>query len=350
VSSVNHPDVIVVGGGIIGLLTAWYLRQQSVQVMVIERGGIGRESSWAGGGILSPLYPWRYDDTVTRLAQWSQNHYWGLCQQVQDETGIDPQWQRSGFLSLNVDDVGDAFSWAKRWGYRVESVSGEKLSGLEPELGIDTDGIWMPDVAQVRNPRLAQALRAWLVQDGVVLREQDAVRQLLTEHSRIVGVMTESGRFHADQVVIAGGAWTARILAELGCPAEISPVKGQMILIRAIPGLVTRMVICDERYVIPRRDGRVLFGSTLEYEGFDKTTDDAVQRLLMERACALIPKLGNYPIERHWAGLRPGTPDGVPFIGKHPDITGLYINAGHFRNGVVTGPASAEKLVRLMLG
>jgi glycine oxidase len=171
---------------------------------------------------------------------------------------------------------------------------------------------------------------------------------LLGEHG-VHGLMTEQGEFKAERVVIAGGAWSALLLEATGVTLPIRPVRGQMILYRAEPDVVQRIVLSRDRYVIPRRDGRILVGSTLEEVGFDKSTTRAAMQELESEATRLIPALANYPIEHHWAGLRPGSPHGIPYIMQHPRIEGLFINTGHFRNGVVLGLASARLLADILL-
>ncbi len=164
------------------------------------------------------------------------------------------------------------------------------------------------------------------------------------------GVACGRERFPADHVVVAGGAWTARILGALGEPVPVEPVRGQMLLFRARPGLLKHILLYEGRYAIPRRDGRILMGSTMERVGFDKSTTRQALDELRKAAYSLLPALRESELERHWAGLRPGSPEGVPVIGVHPQVAGLYINSGHFRNGVVTGPASARLLTQIILG
>jgi glycine oxidase len=165
----------------------------------------------------------------------------------------------------------------------------------------------------------------------------------------ISGVISRKGKFHAEQVVIAGGAWSSLLLREAGFRLAVKPVRGQMIMYKASPLLLQHIVLSEGRYVIPRRDGRVLVGSTLEDVGYDKSTTTEARESLQEAAMRLVPGLAAFPVERHWSGLRPGSPHGVPFIGKYSKIKGLYINAGHYRNGVVLGPASCRLVADIML-
>ncbi|WP_338055862.1 glycine oxidase ThiO [Sulfurivermis fontis] len=341
---------MVVGGGVIGLLSARELASGGCRVRLLEMNGVGRASSWAGGGILSPLYPWRYPDPVTELARWSQAAYPELAERLRDEGGIDPEWTRNGMLMLDTSDQVQARSWAERFGYRLELLDGVGLRQCEPALADGDAALWMADVAQVRNPRLVRAVRHALVKQGGLIEEGCEVTELLVRGGRVAGVRTMRGDFSADVVVMAAGAWSGRLLAELAVRPEIRPVRGQMLLFRGPPGLVSRIILGPRHYVIPRRDGRVLVGSTMEEVGFDSTTTAAAREELLAAAVGLVPALAACELERHWAGLRPGSPDGVPYIGEHPEVAGLYLNSGHFRNGVVLAPASARLLADLVLG
>ena len=344
------PDCIVVGGGIIGMLTARELALAGLRVRLLERGQTGRESSWAGGGILSPLYPWRYPAGVTALAKWSQAQYLSLIEALQQQTGIDAQWTQNGMLMLAPADGEEALVWARQYGYGMEHLDASALHDIEPRLA-DSIGsaLWMAEVAQVRNPRMMQALHRSLGMLGVEIIEHCEVKGISLAHGRVQGVDTSQGEMPCERAVIAGGAWTGQLLVEMGISLPVEPVRGQMLLFKTEPGLISRIILSGERYMIPRRDGRVLVGSTMEWVGFDKHTTEAAREQLYADAIATLPVLADYPIEHHWAGLRPGSPSGEPFIGELPRIAGLYVNAGHFRNGVVMGYASARLLADLML-
>jgi glycine oxidase len=349
-SSERHFDCLVVGGGLIGMLTARELAQAGLSIGLVERGETGRESTWAGGGILSPLYPWRYPAAVSALATWSQTRYPALAEDLQAESGIDPEYQHNGLLILDTEEAEQAKRWAVQWQRSLELVNEGQIRELEPALGdVPAQAVWMPEVGQMRNPRLAQALRKSIENQGVHLFEHTPVKGLLLGETGVHGVLTEQGEFKADRVVIAGGAWSGRLLESTGVTLPVRPVRGQMILYRAEPDVVQRIVLSRDRYVIPRRDGRILVGSTLEEAGFDKSTTPAAMQELEGEARRLIPALAGYEIEHHWAGLRPGSPHGIPYIMQHPRIEGLFINTGHFRNGVVLGLASARLLADILL-
>ncbi len=342
----------VIGGGLIGMLTARELALAGRDVVLLERGETGRESSWAGGGILSPLHPWRYPDAVTQLARWGQQHYGALTQALATKTGIDPEWTRSGLMWLSTDEKAEALGWAAREGYDLGVLDGESaVRDCEPVLAAGfSEALFMSSVAQLRNPRLMQSARAELLRLGVEIHEAVEVRGFVTQGDHLKALVTHAGELDAEQAVVASGAWSGDLLAQTGLSLPIKPVRGQMVLFRAEPGLLTRMVMHQDRYLIPRRDGRILAGSTVEDVGFVKqTTGDALAEL-KAAAFAMVPALERFPVEHHWAGLRPGSPTGIPYIGEHPHMRGLFVNAGHYRNGVVLGLASTRLVADLVLG
>ena len=170
---------------------------------------------------------------------------------------------------------------------------------------------------------------------------------IIKKSGKVTGVSSSMGDIIADNVLVAGGAWSANLLKNINISVE--PVKGQMILFKTEPGKIKRITLSQDRYVIPRKDGRVLVGSTLEHTGFDKSTTTAAREELMQEAFRIIPCLKEAEVEFHWAGLRPGSTKGIPYICSIPGVEGLYLNAGHYRNGVVLGPASARLAADLIL-
>lgn len=344
-------DCLIVGAGLIGMLTARELRAAGLRVTLVDRGAGGHEASWAGGGILSPLYPWRYPDPVNALARWSQRQYPQLLADIHAQSGIDPEYERSGLLILDDGDEAETAVWAHRFDMRLETADSTRQRELEPALGATSARAWwLPEIAQVRNPRFVKSLRAALENQGVDFIEHRQVTGFKRAGGRVAGVETDAGLLAAGHVVVAGGAWSGELLRGTGLDLPVAPVRGQMLLFRAQPGQVRHIVLDGGRYVIPRRDGRTLVGSTLERVGFDKSTTDEALVDLRAAAVRLIPALADCAVEQHWAGLRPGSPAGIPCIARHPDLANLYMNAGHYRNGVVLGPASARLMADLLLG
>lgn len=344
--------ILIIGAGAIGLQSARLLAQAGCQVTLLDQSAVGSEASWAGGGIVSPLYPWRYSEAVTALAHWSQDFYPRLADRLIEEGGVDPEVHVTGLYWLDLEDEAEALAWASREGRPLRPVALTEVEAKVPPLRHGyRHAIHMAGVANVRNPRLLKSLRAALESlPNVEIREQCGVSAFLRENGRVVGVQTVQGELRADAVVVAAGAWSGELLRTLGLELPVEPVKGQMILFKCAEDFLPAMVMAGGRYAIPRRDGHILVGSTLEYEGFDKTPTGEALESLRASAIELLPALAEAEVVKHWAGLRPGSPDGIPFIGPVPEHEGLWLNCGHFRNGLVLAPASCQLLTNLLLG
>jgi glycine oxidase len=272
-----------------------------------------------------------------------------LVQCLEAESDIDPELTRHGLLMLSVDDEIDALLWSESNAAWLETIDAEKIYQLEPHLRLGlSKGLWMPHVASVRNPRLLRSLRVWLDRHpGVDIIESCQVSGLKGSGAKISGLETcTHGILEADFYVLCTGAWSSEVCAHENIKVE--PVKGQMLMFSATPGLVNRVVLSNGKYVIPRRDGLVVAGSTLEYCGFDRMTTNQAKDELADMAIDLFPELASCQISHHWAGLRPGTASGIPYIGHHPKYENVYINTGHFRNGLVLAPASVHVLTSIM--
>lgn len=344
--------VLVIGAGIIGLLTAYKLVGAGLRVTLVEGGEPGREASWAGGGIVSPLYPWRYPAAVQALALQAQDAYPALTAQLLQDSGVDPELHVTGLYWMDVEDEEQALAWAARFERTLERVPVDDVRRTIPALADRFQrALYMPGVANIRNPRLLKALRVALERLAhAEIHSQQPVQGFVQEGGRVVGVRTAAREYRADQVVLAAGAWSGELLATLGVQLPVQPVRGQMILFKCATDFLPSMVLAGRRYAIPRRDGHILVGSTLEYCGFDKSTTENALDSLRATAAELLPDLANAPVVGHWAGLRPGSPDGIPFIGELASHPGLWLNCGHFRNGLVLAPVSCRLLADLMLG
>lgn len=340
-------DCSIVGGGIIGMMTARELCRAGLKVQILDKGQPGREASWAGGGILSPLDPWDTPASLWPIINWSQQQYPHLCLELIEETGIDPEYLVSGLLIFDPVEQPSVQYWHAQTGCNVRILEGTRIaqlvSGLDPGL---QSAIYAPGVAQVRNPRLLKALHQSLIKNGVHIIENVEVRSIEVQANQVTGVATSKGVFNADRVVIAAGAWSSAIGHS---PVRIFPVRGQMLRINA-PDLGLKPVLLkDGAYIIPRGDGQILIGSTIEDVGFDKATTPEAAQQLMAKAIAMLPALSDYTVSQQWAGLRPASEKGIPVIQSHPEINGLFYNTGHFRNGVVLAPGSARILADMIL-
>ncbi len=332
-----YSDFLVIGGGVVGLACAAEMLGRGARVTVIDRGPCGAESSWAGGGILSPLCPWDYRDEVTRLTMRGAALFPAWAGGLHEATGIDPEYERSGMRVLQPYDRQMALQWCAAHDVRVE----------ESEAG---EALFLPDVAQVRNPRLLRALRSRVAAQGGRIVEQCAVREIVAKGSSVGKVETECGDFVAGKYIVAAGAWSKEVLGRYALQLDIKPVRGQMLLFKFDAPPLAHIVLQKDLYLIPRRDGHVLVGSTLEDVGFEKIVTAAARHDLWGRAQQILPQLRDMQPVQQWAGLRPASPHNVPTIGRHPDLANLYVNSGHFRYGVTMAPASAEILMNDILG
>jgi len=349
-------DFLIVGGGVVGLLVARELACSGASVTVIERGHCCQEASWAGGGIVSPLYPWRYPDAVTALANWAQSFYPQLAASLLQETGLDPELVQTGLLMLEADDEHQALAWARHSARPMLRVDSSFIYRRETMLAEGfTRGLWMSDIANVRNPRLGQALiKSLKAMPYVTIMEQVELLSINESSNHVQALEVISGsqklKLSADNYIITAGAWTGSLLSKSTKPFPVVPVKGQMLLYRVERPLLNSIVLKAGRYLIPRKDGHILVGSTIEYSEFDKSTTDEALQSLRSSAIEMLPELRKYEPVQQWAGLRPCAPDGIPFVGNVPGYDNLYVNAGHFRNGLVLAPASARLLADILLG
>jgi glycine oxidase len=346
----DSPDVLIIGGGVIGLTAAYYLARDQVRVAVVDKGDFGQEASWAGAGIIPPGNPGRARTPFDLLRAQSSALYPGLSAELRERTGIDNGYLRCGGLEFADPADAAAGEWRSE-GIAFETLAEPDLLRLEPRVarGLGT-AYHLPDMAQVRNPRHIKALLAGCASLGVRLRPGCPVHTLERQEDRITAVTTAEGRLTAGRFILAAGAWAEALLLPLGWRPGIHPVRGQIALLNSATPLVRRVLLQGKRYLVPRPDGRVLAGSTEEDAGFDKRTTAAAVRDLLAFAVAVVPGLAAAPLERCWAGLRPGTLDELPYIGAVPGVENLFVAAGHFRSGIQLSPCTGLVLKELLLG
>lgn len=347
----QHPDVLIIGGGVIGLSCAYCLARDGVAVTVVDKGDLGREASWAGAGILPPGNPARARGEVARLRAYGSAMHEALAKELRERTGIDNGYVRSGGLELLVS-LGE--SSEQEW--LEEEIAFERLDGaavrrVEPALATGVNaGYFLPDMAQVRNPRHLKAMIAACASLGVILRPHCRVEKLISRNGKLHGVATSHGELSAGQFLLAAGAWTEELLQEMGIRLGIRPMRGQIVLLNTGTPLLHRIVLEGRRYLVPRQDGYVLVGSTEEDVGFDQQTTAQAIGELLQFAVTLVPALQRAAVERTWAGLRPGSPDELPFLGRVPGWENVLAAAGHFRAGIQLAPITGVLVKELILG
>jgi len=348
-------DIVVVGGGVIGLSIAYELAGQGVAVRVVERGAFGREASWAGAGILPPGDPSLATTPAARMGGHSCRLWPDWSQQLQDETGIDNGFLRCGGVQVHPhpDDerLRNAIQQLRTDGVRVETPSWPELLDMEPELNPHlASGYLLPDLCQVRNPRHLKALVAACNRRSVELSAHTPVVDVLHNGDRIDALKTPDGHITADQFCIAGGPWSGQILSHANRRIELKPIRGQMVLLETQPALISRVIESGKRYLVPRPDGRVLVGSSEESVGFEKRNTAGVVCELMRFAMELVPQLRHADCVRSWSGLRPVTPDESPILEQVSGLDNVFLATGHFRGGLHLSPITAVLMRQLILG
>lgn len=347
----EHPDVLILGGGIVGLSTAWFLAETGARVEIVDKGDFGRAASWAGAGILSPANPVRAQTALDRLRAHSWTLFPSLSRTLREETGIDNGYLVCGGLELFTGADEDSSDEWRGEGIVFEELSRDELHRRYPDLSPAVQrGILLPDMAQLRNPRHLKALQVACSVRGVFLRPGCPVHRLVREGGRIESVETDQGRLTAGRYLLAAGAWSEALLEQLGWRLGIRPVRGQIALLNTGEPGVRPLLLRGKRYLVPRGDGRVLVGSTEEDVGFKAHTTAIAIADLLQLAASLVPHLAHANVERCWAGLRPGSPDGKPFLGAVPGLDNLFVAAGHFRAGIQLSPATALVMKQLLLG
>lgn len=340
--------VLVAGGGIVGCMTALELLRHGCQVTIVERNEIASqtsgESSWAGAGILFPLLPWMYSETVNRLTMLGAALYPELCAYLHAETDIDPECLQCGMLLLPQFDMEKALRWCESYQLEAEPIPATQLNVQSLTAG---DGLWLPQIGEVRPPNLMKALRKYLEQRGVELIERTELKQLPLLDCLQSWQTLDGRELSADKFILTSGAWSFELLKENALKLNIKPMRGQ-ILLYEYP--LEHMVYREGFYLVPRKDGLLLAGSTLEDVGFDQSTTESAREALAAKAEAILPGLKGKPILKHWSGLRPGTPENLPTISEHPTIKNLYLNTGHFRYGLTMAPCSARMIAAMVNG
>jgi len=361
-------DVIVIGGGVIGLSIAWELAQHGVAVRVLEQGLFGQEASWAGAGMLPPGNPEQAQTIEARLRGGSHLLWPQWTEQLRAQTGIDNGFHRCGGIevrpptfAVGAGDVSPPVSQTteslskKIAAWRAEGVTAIPLSASElhqrlPALNPDiADGYLLPELGQVRNPRHLKALYQACAAGGVDLRAGTPVVDFIRDGKRIAAVRTAGDEFQAAEYIVASGAWSRSLLQRAGYDTSFEPVRGQIVLLETPTVLFRHVIEVGARYLVPRPDGRILVGSTEERVGFEKRTTAAGVAGLLDFARQLVPALDDAQVERCWAGLRPFAPGGLPRIGRVPGTTNLTLAAGHFRAGLQLSPMTAVLIRQLIL-
>ena len=344
-----NGDVIVVGAGLIGLSIAFELAERGASVRVYDRGEPARAASWAGAGMLAPYTERITNEALLALCASSLQQYPHFVERIREASGIDPHLRLDGVFYAAFENEG--LSTLQRHadqlrgrGIRCTMLDRASALAAEPWLGAAlVGGLFKNEEGYVDNRRLGRALVA-ACEARKVRIEQSFSIEVECDARRVLGIRTDRGFNGARAVVNACGAWAAELRGvPPSCVPPIEPVKGQMIALNVPAGFVRRATWVPGAYLVPRDDGRLLVGATVESAGFEqRVTAEGIHELL-HAALAAAPSLATFTMTETWAGLRPGTPDGLPFLGPAP-LDGFFLATGHYRNGILLAPATARSI------
>ena len=347
-------DVVIVGAGVMGCAVALRLASRGLAVTVIERGIPGAEASSAAAGILGPQMEADAPGPLLDLGLRSRALYPALAAELRDATGIDIGYVSSGVLAVALDGAGAAELTARRaWqvarGLRVEPLSAEALRTLEPNLGPDVRAaLRFTDDAQVNARELARALSQAAAHAGARFLQGRYVRRVLVKGGVAQGVELDGEVLAAGTVVVAAGSWSGLIEGS-GVPSTVvRPARGQLVSIETRPPLFRHVISVHGRgYLVPRRDGTVIAGSTVEMAGFRKEVTVGGLAQILGLAATLVPALADAPVTGSWSNFRPYTEDHLPVLGQTP-VRGLVLATGHFRNGILLAPVTADAIASVV--
>jgi glycine oxidase len=379
-------DVVVIGGGVAGLSVARELARWGTRTTLVERGRLGAEASWAAAGMLAPQVEADARDDFFDFACSSRDAYPAFADALREETGIDIELDRTGTLCLAFTEADEReharlFDWQQREGLIVEQLSAAEVLALEPNISARVRGaLRFPLAWQVENRRLCDALALSARAFGVEILEHTEARSINVSGGRFVSVETSRGTFGAGAVVVACGAWSSLLPIETSHDVNerepgtaslssltsatprshdanaqqsprIEPVRGQILCYATAEGapLVRHVVYGAGGYVVPRRDGRLLAGTTTERAGFDKSVTEEGRRAIRLCAEQIAPGVADLKITDEWAGLRPRADDDLPVLGASHQIENLFYATGHYRNGILLAPLTGALVAEMIM-
>jgi glycine oxidase len=359
----QSSDVVIIGGGVIGLTIARALRRGGVkQVCLIERAELGSEASFAAAGMLAPQVDADADDEFFRLACRSRDMYVDFAAALLEETDIDVELDITGTVYLGFTESDETqceerYRWQTRSGFLVEKLTSREVLALEPCINPTVrSALLFPHDIQVENRRLVSALANSVKRSGVNILTHTRSHEIHVDQNKVIGVKTSSGFVSCNTVVVSAGCWTGALrLTDLDShpigitTLNIEPVRGQMVCLEVKPQVSRHVIYSPRGYIVPRRDGRLLAGSTSEPGVSVKQNTAGGVRSILDNAMQITPEIARLSVVDLWSGLRPKAADGLPVLGPCDEIDGLHYATGHYRNGILLAPITGELIVEAIL-
>ncbi len=346
-------DVAIVGGGIAGLACAYELAKRGARAVVLEYGKTGMQATNSAAGMLSPLGESAAPGPMLELGVRAMRGYPALVRELESACGFGLELRTGGILKVALDQEDDArslrrrFAWQREMGFAVDWLDGAACRELEPRLSEHVvAGVFSQEEASVSNQLVALALERAEAGLGARVVERAGVRGFVRRRGRVTGVRTADATYPCDAVVLAAGARSGQLARHLRLDLPVVPVRGQMIALGGMSTPVRHVVWGPDGYLVPRANGLLFAGATVERVGFRRRTTAAGVRGMRRTAAALVPQLAAAKMHFAWAGLRPGTADGLPIIGALPGYENAYAATGHYRNGILLGPLTGELVAR----
>src|SRR5215469_3011435 len=350
--------VLIIGAGIIGNAVAWRLARAGADVTIVERGRAGQEASWAAAGVIAPQAEAEGAGPFLRFCVEGKKAFEAMLPELIAEGGIDPEYDRGSgvlYVALNEEDRAELAAravWQREAGLQVEEINGDWARAITPAISPQAIyALYFPHENRIENRQLTQAFLIAALKAGAKLIEDSRVEAIETAGGKLRGLRLQGGELlEGDAVINAAGSWASLISGAEADSVKLHPVRGQIVCFQARPNLVGPSIFSLRGYAVPRRDGRVLAGSTREMARYSKDVTLEGMDSIVHAARDMLPALSAMRFREAWAGLRPATSDFLPVLGPSPTVAGLYYATGHFRSGILLAAITGRIIAALLTG
>ncbi|MDL4839620.1 glycine oxidase ThiO [Aquibacillus rhizosphaerae] len=350
----NTYDSIIIGGGVNGCSIAYQLAKRGHSVLIVEKDRLAEQSSGAAAGMLAAQAELDQDGPLFQLARKSRSMFHNLSEQLKNLSGVDIELINEGMLKVALTEEEEChykkiIEFQQSIGEKVEWLSPTEVCKKETNISTEIRGaMYIPNDGQVSAKQLTLGFAKSAVSLGVDILEYTEVEDILQEGGKVTGIATPISNYYAENVIVTAGAWSKRILARTNLSIQAYPVKGECFSVLHHKPLLKSTLFSEGCYLVPKKGGRIIIGATSNPHTFDKKVTVGGINQLMSRAISLLPAIAKTEFETSWAGIRPQTKDGLPFLGKHPSLNGVFIATGHYRNGILLAPITGELIADLV--